>query len=276
MKKTILITGASRGFGKIWAKAFLKRGDNVIATARNLEHIQDLVTEFGKAVLPLRLDVTNRAQCFAVVETAYQHFGKLDVVINNAGYCLFATIEEASEQEVRDQFDTNVFGSLWIAQAVIPIMKKQRKGHIIQVSSVLGLSGAPTFGIYCASKSAVEGINESMEGELKGFGINTTLIEPNGFATDWSGSSAVRSKKLDDYDGVRSYVFSVLKQLPVGNPAATAEAILKIVDAETPPLRVFLGKLGLPRMKTIYAERIALWEKWSELSDAAQGTNYTL
>ena len=271
MKKTILITGASRGFGKIWAKAFLKRGDNVIATARNVEQIHDLVTEFGDAVLPLQLDVTDREQCFAVVKNAYHHFGKLDVIINNAGYCLFGTIEEASEEEVRGQFDTNVFGSLWITQAVIPIMRKQGKGHIVQVSSVLGLSGAPTFGIYCASKWAVEAIGESMEGELKEFGINTTLIEPNGFATDWAGPSAVRSKKLDDYDSVRSKVFSYINQLPVGDPEATAEAILKIVDAETPPLRIFFGKLGLPRLKNVYAERLSLWEKWSELSDAAQG-----
>src|SRR5215471_15739322 len=162
MKKTILITGASRGFGKIWARAFLKRGDQVIATARNLEHIHDLVKEFGDAVLPLQLDVANREQCFLVVKKAHQHFGKLDVVICNAGYCLFGAIEETSEQEVRRQFDTNVFGTLWITQAAIPILRKQGRGHIIQVSSVLGLSGAPTFGIYCASKSAVEAIGESM------------------------------------------------------------------------------------------------------------------
>src|SRR5262249_23948007 len=144
MKKTILITGASRGFGKIWAKAFLKRGDNVIATARNLKNVDDLVKEFGDAVLPLQLDVTNREQCFSVVKKAYEHFGRLDVVISNAGYCLFGTIEETSEEEIRSQFDTNVFGSLWITKAVIPIMRKQAKGHIIQVSSVLGLSAAPT------------------------------------------------------------------------------------------------------------------------------------
>jgi len=271
MKKTILITGASRGFGKIWARAFLKRGDQVIATARNLEHIDDLVKEFGDAVLPLQLNVANREQCFLAVKKAYHHFGKLDVVISNAGYGLFGAIEETSEQEARGQFDTNVFGSLWIAQAVIPIMRKQGKGHIIQVSSVLGLSGAPTFGIYCASKWAVEGIAESMDGELKEFGINTTLIEPNGFATDWAGPSAVRSKKLDDYDSVRSRVFSYIKQLPVGDPKATAGAILKIVDSDRPPLRVFFGKLGLPRLKNVYAERLSLWEQWSEVSDAAQG-----
>ena len=271
MKKTILITGASRGFGKIWAKAFLRRGDNVIATARNLEHIDDLVEEFGAAVLSLRLDVTNRAQCFSVVKNASHHFGNLDVVINNAGYGLFGAIEEISEQEARNQFDTNVFGSLWTTQAAIPIMKKQRKGHIIQVSSVLGLSVAPTMGMYSASKWAVEAINESMAGEVKEFGIHTTLIEPNRYDTEWAGPSAVRSKKIDDYDSLKSAVFSQIQKLPAGDPIATAAAILKIVDAEAPPLRVFFGKVGLPWVKNVYAERLSLWEEWSELSDAAQG-----
>jgi len=271
MKKTIFITGASRGFGKIWAKAFLRRGDHVIATARNLEHIRDLVDEFKEAVLPLQLDVTSRDQCFAAVKKAYHHFQKLDVVINNAGYGLFGAIEETSEQEIRDQFDTNVFGSLWIIQAAIPIMKKQGKGHIIQVSSVLGLSVAPTMGIYSASKWAVEAINESMAGEVKAFGISTTLVEPNRYDTDWAGPSAVRSEKIEDYDGLKSAVFSQIQKLPAGNPQATAEAILKIADAETPPLRVFFGGVGLPWVKNVYAERLSLWEQWSELSDAAQG-----
>ena len=271
MKKTILITGASRGFGKIWARAFLKRGDNVIATARNLKHIVDLVDEFGDAILPLQLDVTSRDQCFSVVNEGYRYFRKLDVVINNAGYGLFGAIEETSEQEVRDQFDTNVFGSLWITQAAIPIMKKQGTGHIIQVSSVLGLSVAPTMGIYSASKWAVEAINESMAAEVKEFGISTTLIEPNRYNTEWAGTSAVRSKKISDYDSLKSEVFSQIQKLPAGDPGATAEAILKIADAETPPLRVFFGKVGLPWVKNVYAERLSLWEQWSELSDAAQG-----
>jgi|KBSMisStaDraftv2_1062788.scaffolds.fasta_scaffold03107_5 NADP-dependent 3-hydroxy acid dehydrogenase YdfG len=271
MQKTILITGASRGFGNIWAKAFLKRGDHVIATARNLKHIENLVEEFGDAVLPLQLDVTRRDQCFEVVEKAYQHFQKLDVVINNAGYGLFGAIEETSEQEVRDQFDTNVFGSLWITQAAIPIMKKQGKGHIIQVSSILGLSVAPTMGIYSASKWAVEAINESMAGEVKAFGISTTLIEPNRYDTEWAGLSAVHSEKIADYDGLKSAVFSQIQKLPSGDPKATAEAILKIADAATPPLRVFFGKVGLPWVKNVYAERLSLWEQWSELSEAAQG-----
>jgi len=242
MKKTILITGASRGFGKIWARAFLNRGDNVIATARNLKHIVDLVEEFGDAVLPLQLDVTNRNQCFSVVKEAYHHFQELDVVINNAGYGLFGAIEEISEQEVRDQFDTNVFGSLWITQAAIPIMKNQRKGHIIQVSSVLGLSVAPTMGIYSASKWAVEAINESMAAEVKEFGISTTLIEPNRYDTEWAGPSAVHSKTIDDYDSLKSAVFSQIQKLPAGDPKATVKAILEIADAKIPRSAFFSAR----------------------------------
>jgi NADP-dependent 3-hydroxy acid dehydrogenase YdfG len=158
MKKTILITGASRGFGKIWAEAFLKRGDNVIATARNTESLNDLVDKYGDSILPLQLDVTNRTQCFDVVSKAQKHFGKLDVLINNAGYGLFGTVEEASEQDARKQFETNVFGALWMTQAAIPIMRNQTYGHIIQVSSVLGVATTPLLGLYNASKWALEGL----------------------------------------------------------------------------------------------------------------------
>jgi len=271
MKKTILITGASRGFGKIWAKAFLKRGDNVIATARNIETLQDLVSEYGNSILPLQLDVTDRAQCFEVINKAHQHFGKLDVVINNAGYGLFGTIEETSEQEARDQFETNVFGTLWITQAAIPVMREQGKGHIIQVSSVLGIATVPLLGLYNASKWAVEAISESMAGEIKDFGISTTLVEPIGYSTDWSGASAVHSKTIDTYDDLRTAVYQQLQNMPYGNPEATAEAILKIVDAENPPLRIFFGKTALPWVNQVYADRLLQWEQWSELSVTAHG-----
>lgn len=271
MSKTILITGASRGFGKIWAKAFLKRGDTVIATARNVKDINDLVNEYGDAVLPLQLDVTNREQCFSVVNKALQHFGKLDVVINNAGYGLMGAIEEASEQEARDQFEANVFGTLWVTQAAIPVMRNQGKGHIIQVSSALGIATVPSLGIYNASKWAVEAISETMAGEVKAFGINTTLVEPIAYATDWSGASAVHSKPIDVYDNLRTAMNEHVKHMPVGDPEATAEAVLKIVDAENPPLRIFFGKTALPWIKGVYADRLTKWEVWNELSEAAHG-----
>jgi NAD(P)-dependent dehydrogenase (short-subunit alcohol dehydrogenase family) len=271
MKKTILITGASRGFGKIWAKAFLKRGDNVIATARNIESLKDLTNEYGKSILPLQLDVTNRAQCFEVVKKAYQHFGRLDVVINNAGYGVFGAVEEANEQEIRNQFETNVFGTVWISQAAIPVMRNQGSGHIVQVSSVLGIMTVPLLGIYNASKWAVEGITESMAQEIKNFGINTTLIEPIAYNTDFSGDSGVNSKTINAYDGLRTAVYQQREHMPFGNPEATTSAILKIVDSENPPLRIFFGNTALPWVKQVYADRLSQWEQWSELSVAAHG-----
>jgi len=271
MAKTIFITGASRGFGKIWAAAFLQRGDQVVATARNIETLNDLKQQYGKALLTIQLDVNNRAASFAAVQQARQHFGRIDVLINNAGYGLFGTIEETSEQEARDQIETNVFGLLWITQAVIPIMRQQGKGHIIQVSSILGVATLPVLGLYNASKWAVEGLSETLATEVKGFGIDVTLVEPNGFTTDWSGASAVHTQPLAVYDGVKAAFQAGVAASSFGNPDATAPAILKLVDADRPPLRLFLGKVALPWTKQVYAERLATWESWDEVAVAAHG-----
>jgi len=271
MAKTIFISGASRGFGKLWAEAFLKRGDNVIATARNANDLKDLVDTYGSSILPLQLDVNNRADSFAAVNKAKAHFGTIDVLINNAGFGLFGTIEETSEQEARDQIETNVFGLLWLTQAVLPVMRAQGNGHIIQVSSVLGITTLPVLGIYNASKFAVEGLTETLATEVKDFGIKVSLIEPNGFATDWAGGSAVRSRELPEYEKVRADFQAGLTEDIFGIPEATSEAVLKLVDAEQPPLRLFLGKVALPWVKQVYEGRLAEWEQWKEVSDAAHG-----
>ena len=271
MSKTIFITGASRGFGKIWAEAFLKRGDKVAATARNLDTLNDLVQQYGDAILPIQLDVNDRAACFAVVNKAKDQFGTIDVVINNAGYGLFGTIEETSEQEARDQIETNVFGLLWITQAVLPIMRQQGHGHIIQLSSVLGITTLPVLGLYNASKFAVEGISETLAAEVKGFGIKVTLVEPNGFATDWAGASAIHTTPIDAYEPVKEAFKAGLTDDAFGIPEATTPAILKLVDSENPPLRLFLGKVALPWAKQVYAGRIAEWEAWDEVATAAHG-----
>jgi short-subunit dehydrogenase len=271
MSKTIFITGASRGFGKIWAEAFLKRGDNVIATARNLDSLNDLVKKYGKAILPIKLDVNNRKDAFAAVEKAQSHFGSIDVLINNAGYGLFGTIEETSEKEARDQIETNVFGLLWATQAVLPLMRKQKKGHIIQVSSALGVVTLPVLGLYNASKFAVEGLSETLASEVKGFGINVTLVEPNGFATDWGGASAVHTTSMQEYDGVKQAFQAGLTEDIFGVPEATVDAILKLVDTPQPPLRLFLGKVALPWIKQVYQERLATWEEWQDVAAAAHG-----
>ena len=271
MAKTIFITGASRGFGKIWADAFLKRGDQVIATARNVDTLKDLVQKYGKSVLALPLDVNDREACFAAVAKAKAHFGKIDVLINNAGYGLFGTIEETSEQEARDQIETNVFGLLWATQAILPVMREQRSGHIVQVSSVLGVATLPTLGIYNASKWAVEGLSETLASEVKEFGIKVSLIEPNGFSTDWAGSSAARSQSLKEYDGVRAAFQAGLTDDSFGIPEATSDAVLKLVDSANPPLRLFLGKVALPWTKQVYAERLSTWEAWEDVAAAAHG-----
>jgi len=271
MSKTIFISGASRGFGKIWAEAFLKRGDKVAATARNLDSLKDLVQQYGDAILPIKLNVNSREESFNAVKKAHDHFGKIDVLINNAGYGLFGTIEETTEQEARDQIETNVFGLLWLTQAVVPLMRKQGSGHIIQVSSALGVATLPVLGIYNASKFAVEGLSETLAAEVKGFGINVTLVEPNGFATDWGGASAIHTQPMKEYEPVKAAFQAGLTDDAFGVPAATVSAILKLVDTKNPPLRLFLGKVALPWIKQVYQERLATWEEWQDIAVAAHG-----
>jgi NAD(P)-dependent dehydrogenase (short-subunit alcohol dehydrogenase family) len=271
MARTIFITGASRGFGKIWAEAFLKRGDKVIATARNLDTLQDLVKQYGKAILPIQLDVNDRAAGIAAVQQARQHFGSIDVLINNAGYGLFGSIEETSEQQARDQMETNFFGLLWMTQAVLPIMREQGHGHIIQVSSVLGIVTLPVLGIYNASKFAVEGLSETLAAEVKDFGIKVTMIEPNGFSTDWAGASSFHTESLPAYDPVKAAFQAGLTDDIFGKPEATIDAVLKLVDSKTPPLRLFLGKMAFPWVKQVYEARHTEWDAWSEVATAAHG-----
>ncbi len=271
MAKTIFITGASRGFGKIWTEAFLRRGDKVAATARNLDSLTDLVQQYGDAVLPLQLDVNDKKACFEAVKKAQQHFGSIDVLINNAGYGLFGTIEEVNEKEARDQIETNVFGLLWVTQAVLPVMRQQKRGHILQVSSALGVATLPTLGIYNASKWAVEGLSETLATEVNDFGINVTIIEPNGFATEWGGASAFHATPIKEYDHVREAFSAGFTNDAYGIPEATVDAVLKLVDSPNPPLRLFLGKIGFPWVKQVYEDRLATWEEWQPVAVAAHG-----
>src|ERR671932_908695 len=237
--KTWFITGASRGFGREWAIAALERGDSVAATARDTATLDDLVERFGDRILPLRLDVTDRAADFAAVKRAHEHFGRLDVVVNNAGYGHFGLVEQLTEDEARAQLETNLFGALWVTQAALPFLREQRSGHILQVSSIGGISAFPLVGIYHASKWALEGMSQSLAQEVADFGIKVTLIEPGGFSTDWAGSSAKHSTPLPAYADFHEKAQQQRKQRnsTPGDPKASAAAVLRIVDAETPPLR---------------------------------------
>lgn len=268
--KTWFITGASRGLGRIWAEAALKRGDKVTATARKLADVVDLRERFGDAVLPLALDVTDPGQVQPVVQQAYEHFGKLDVLVNNAGSSLIATVEEGSDDQIHDLFEANFFGMVRVLRAALPLLRQQGSGHILGVSSSLGIVPMPLIGFYSATKSAVEALHEAMAQEVKAFGIHVTLIEPGAYATDF-GKSAKRADAMEAYEGFRTEVMAKLVNAERGDPQATPDAILKIVDAENPPLRFAVGSTLLPRARAVYADRIATWEAWKDVSNAAQG-----
>lgn len=271
MTKTWFITGASRGFGREWAEAALERGDRVAATARKLETLESLVEKYGDAVLPIQLDVTDRDADFDAVKRAADHFGGLDVVVNNAGYGHFGMVEELTEDDVRSQMETNFFGALWVTQAALPIMREQGSGHIIQVSSIGGISAFPTVGAYHASKWALEGFSQSLAQEVAGFGIHVTLIEPGGYSTDWSGPSATHSEHNSAYAEVREAAKNRPSASDPGDPTATRGAILKVVDAEQPPLRVFFGRLPLDIATKDYESRLATWNEWQTVALEAYG-----
>ena len=273
-QKTWFITGTSRGFGREWTIAALERGDRVAATARNTDSLDDLVEKYGDAILPIRLDVTDRDADFAAVRQAHEHFGRLDVVVNNAGYGHFGFVEELSEEDFRNQMETNVFGAMWVTQAALPILREQGSGHILQVSSIGGISAFPGIGAYHASKWALEGFSQALAAEVKPFGIHVTLIEPAGFATDWAGDSAVRSEPLPAYDGVRASVDEERKKRNSsgpGDPTASAAALMKVVDADEPPLRVFFGAAPLTIARADYESRLKTWEEWDDVAQLAQG-----
>jgi NAD(P)-dependent dehydrogenase (short-subunit alcohol dehydrogenase family) len=273
--KTWFITGASKGFGREWTIAALERGDSVAATARNTDTLDDLVTKYGDAILPLQLDVTDRDAAFASVAAAHEHFGRLDIVVNNAGYGHFGMVEELSESDIRDQLETNLFGALWVTQAALPFLRSQGSGHILQVSSIGGISAFPNVGGYHASKWALEGFSQALAAEVAEFGIHVTLIEPGGYSTDWAGPSSKSSEALPAYDGMRERAAAWRRERMTapGDPVATRGAILKVVDAEQPPLRIFFGDGPLDLATKDYESRLATWNEWQPVSHEAQGND---
>ncbi|WP_263384666.1 SDR family NAD(P)-dependent oxidoreductase [Granulicella arctica] len=269
--KVWFITGTSKGFGRVWAEAALKRGDKVAATARTLESVTDLQEKYGVNVLTLELDVTKPDQVKRAVADAHAHFGRLDVVVNNAGYPLLAAIEEASAEDIRALYETNVIGTVSVIQAVLPLLREQGSGHIIGISSTLGHVTMPLIGYYCSSKWAFEAIHESLAMEVKPFGITVTIVEPGAYATEFGGpSSGKTAAKLDIYADMKEKIFEGLKTMERGNPAATPDAMFKLVDAQNPPLRLFLGSHNLSQVRAAYADRLATWDAWQSVADSAQ------
>ncbi|UCF22087.1 MAG: SDR family NAD(P)-dependent oxidoreductase [Ralstonia sp.] len=203
---------------------------------------------------------------------AHEHFGRLDVVVNNAGFGVFGFVEELTEHDVRAQFDTNVFGSLWVTQAVLPYLRAQGSGHIIMLSSLLGLAAFPSTGVYSASKAAIEGLADSLAQEVAAFGIKVSIIEPGPFGTDFAGSSTY-SEPLAPYNGVRDAVNASFASMPMAEPASVGPALLKIVDAEKPPLRVFFGPLASQVVPYVYAERLKAWHEWAHVGTEGEAVH---
>jgi NAD(P)-dependent dehydrogenase (short-subunit alcohol dehydrogenase family) len=276
MSKVWLITGAGRGFGRHFTHAALERGDQVVAAARDLSALDDFAAAYGDAVLPVRLDVTVREQIDAAVASATERFGRLDVVVNNAGYGLFGAVEEISEAQLREQLEVNLFGVFNVTQAVLPLLRTQGSGHIIQVSTIGGIAAFPALGGYHASKWAIEGLSESLAQEVAGFGIKVTLVEPGAYATDWAGSSAVHAEPQPQYDVLRAAREAQRKQGAgspglVGDPAAAGAAILKLADSDDPPLRVLFGAMPVQLVPAVYQQRLAIWDQWKWLALEANG-----
>ncbi len=269
--KTWFITGTSRGFGREWAAAALERGDRVAGTARDPSTLEDLKAHFGDALLAQQLDVTDRGAVFDAVKQAHDYFGRLDIVVNNAGYGQFGMVEELSEQDARDQIETNLFGALWVTQAALPFLREQGSGHLLQVSSIGGVSAFVEVGMYHASKWALEGLSQSLAQEVKDFGIKVTLIEPGGFSTDWGGSSARHSDALEPYGELHEAMKQRRNGAGQGEPAASADAVLRLVDAEKPPLRCFFGKTPLEMAEKDYERRLSTWREWQPVAELAHG-----
>ena len=268
--KVWFVTGASRGFGRVWTEAALKRGDKVAAAVRNPRALDELVKTYGDSVLVLPLDVTDRDAVFEAVSQTHGHFERLDVILCNAGYGYMGDIEELEHAQVKANFDTNVFGTLSVVQAALPILRAQGSGHILTLSSIGGIIGFPTGGSYTASKFVIEAMSEALAGEVAAFGIKVTIIEPGQFATGFS-ASVQSPPTIAAYDPIRQAIRSSFKSGDVGDPLATAAAILEAVDANEPPLRLVLGSATIAKFRATYAARLSNWDKWETVSNAAQG-----
>lgn len=273
-KRVWLITGASRGIGALIAEAALAEGNAVIAAGRNVDAIAKRLGE-SPALLPVALDVTDEAQAKAAVAAGLARFGRIDVLVNNAGFGLLGAVEESSDADVRRMYDTNVFGLLNVTRAVLPTLRAQRAGHVINLSSLGGYRSGAGFGAYCSTKFAVEGLTEALHAELKPLGIHATVVEPGYFRTDFldATSLTVAGAIIDDYDAtsgnVRRIAAGLNHQQP-GDPAKLAAAMITLADAATPPLRLPLGTdaLRVIAEKNAYvAEETEAWKALAQSTD---------
>ncbi len=273
MSKVWLITGCSTGFGRELATNALEAGHKVVVTARNLKDIEDIVSKFTDTSFAVKLDVTKQEDIKSSVQQSMEKFGRIDVLVNNAGIGYFGAIEESEEDEVRRMFEINFFGLANMTKEVLPVMRKQKSGHIVNIASIGGLVSFPAVGFYNATKYAVDGLSESLAKETAPLGIKVTVIAPSGFRTDWAGRSANNSKTvIEDYaptagqnkNNIRGYSGN-----QPGDPVRAAKAIIKAVESENPPMRLLLGAAALKGARNKLNELKKDFDAWEETTVGA-------
>ena len=274
MKKVWFITGCSTGFGRALAKEVLAKGYQAAVAARNTDDVKDIIEAYPETAIAVKLDVTVPSEILIAVGTALEKFGQIDVLVNNAGIGYFAAIEESEDEQVRRMFEINVFGLAKMTQAVLPVMRKQRSGHILNISSIGGLRSFPGVGFYNATKYAVDGFSEALSKEIAPLGIKVTIIAPSGFRTDWAGRSAKDSTvKIEDYattagknaGDIRGYSGN-----QPGDPVRAAKAMITVVESENPPLRLLLGAAALKGGRAKIEELKHDFDTWAAITEGAE------
>lgn len=272
-KPVWFITGCSTGFGRELALHTLSLGYPTVVTARNPAQVEDIAARHGENALVLKLDVTNPDEVRAAVRQAEERFGRIDVLVNNAGIGYFGSLEESDIAEARKMFDINVWGLMDMTRAVLPLMRRQRSGTVVNISSIGGLRGFPAVGFYNGTKFAVEGLSESLSKEVAHLGIKVLIVEPSGFRTDWAGRSANEAPQtIEDYKASAGERMKALREQSgnqPGDPVRAAQAIVKAVEADKPPLRLLLGKMAFDGAHEKIAEMQRDFEAWAETSIGA-------
>lgn len=268
MKKVWFITGSSRGLGRSLATAVLAAGDLVAATARNTDALKDLKEKYGEQLITLKLDVTDYDQVHLAVETAITHFGRIDVLVNNAGFGIIGAAEAFTDQQVRSQLETNLYAPIEITRAVLPYMRKQRSGRILQISSIGGRIGNAGVSIYQAAKFGLSGFTESLSKEVSPLGILVTSVEPGGFRTDWAGDSMTYARRIEGYESVdqRKDFFQSGQFVPMGDPDKAAQVMIALAASAEPPVHLVLGSEAIGMLQHADSLRSAEMEKWMSVS----------
>lgn len=271
MNKVWFITGSSRGLGRSLTTAVLAKGDFVVATARNPQQLNDLVEQYGNHIMPVQLDVTDYKQVYKAVEDTIARFGRIDVLVNNAGFGIIGAAEAFTEEQVRSQFETNLYAPVEITRAVLPYMRKQRSGRILQVSSVGGRITSIGLSMYQSAKWGLSGFSEALAKEVAPLGIKVTSVEPGGFRTDWGGDSMSFAAKVEGYEATvdsRSDIHKNKQFIPKGSPDKAAKVLVELVDHPEPPAHLVLGSDATSLLKQVDALRMEELEKWLAVSNS--------